>query len=164
MRILKTLILIALVVTLGACTSKFKAYHGPEVTRVLIFKEQRKLYLMHGDTVLKQYPIELGFAPTGHKVFEGDGRTPEGQYFIDRRNPNSAFYLSIGISYPNAADRAAARDLGKSPGGDIFIHGGRRPGDSKRPDWTAGCISVSNKQMRDIYSMVRNGTPISIYP
>jgi len=164
MRILKTLILIAIVATLGACTSKFKAYDGPEVTRVLIFKEERKLYLMHGDQALKMYDMELGFAPTGHKAFEGDGRTPEGEYTINRRNPNSAFYLSIGISYPNNADRAAARTLGKSPGGDIFIHGGRRPGDPKRADWTAGCISVSNKQMRDIYAMVKDGTPISIYP
>ena len=164
MRIFKTLILIAIVATLGACTTKFKTYNGPEVTRVLIFKEQRKLYLMHGEQALKVYDMELGFAPTGHKAFEGDGRTPEGEYMIDRRNPNSAFYLSIGISYPNAADRAAARMLGKSPGGDIFIHGGRRPGDPKRADWTAGCISVSNKQMRDIYAMVNDGTPISIYP
>ncbi|HGG65724.1 MAG TPA: hypothetical protein ENK34_14250 [Rhodobacteraceae bacterium] len=164
MRIFKILILMIAVATLGACTSKFKTYNGPEVTRVLIFKEQRSLFLMHEDKVLKKYKIELGFAPEGHKVFEGDGRTPEGEYTIDRRNPNSAFYLSIGISYPNAADRAAARALGKSPGGDIFIHGGRRPGDPKRPDWTAGCISVSNKQMRDIYAMVKDGTPISIYP
>ncbi len=164
MRIIKTLILIAVVATLGACTTKFKTYHGPEVTRVLIFKEQRKLYLMHGDKALKMYDVDLGFAPTGHKSFEGDGRTPEGEYMIDRRNPNSAFYLSIGISYPNMSDRVAARALGKPPGGDIFIHGGRRPGDPKRPDWTAGCISVSNKQMRVIYSMVRNGTPILIYP
>ena len=164
MRIFKILILMIAVATLGACTSKFKTYNGPEVTRVLIFKEQRSLFLMHEDKVLKKYKIELGFAPEGHKVFEGDGRTPEGEYTIDRRNPNSAFYLSIGISYPNAADRAAARALGKSPGGEIFIHGGRRPGDPKRPDWTAGCISVSNKQMRDIYAMVKDGTPISIYP
>ncbi|AXX99523.1 L,D-transpeptidase family protein [Profundibacter amoris] len=164
MRIFKILILITVVATLGACTSKFKTYNGPEVTRVLIFKEQRKLYLMNGDNYLRAYDIELGFAPAGHKEFEGDGRTPEGEYTIDRRNPNSAFYLSIGISYPNANDRAAARALGKSPGGDIFIHGGRRPGDPKRPDWTAGCISVSNKQMRDIYAMVNDGTSISIFP
>ncbi|WP_428546326.1 L,D-transpeptidase family protein [Profundibacter sp.] len=164
MRIFKILFLITVVATLGACASKFKTYNGPEVTRVLIFKEQRKLYLMNGDNYLRAYDIELGFVPSGHKVFEGDGRTPEGEYTIDRRNPNSAFYLSIGISYPNAKDRAAARALGKSPGGDIFIHGGRRAGDPKRPDWTAGCISVSNKQMRDIYAMVKDGTPISIFP
>ena len=64
--------------------------------------------------------FDLGFAPIGDKFYEGDGRTPEGTYFIDRRNPNSKFHLSIGISYPNARDRAEAAALGKPPGGDIF--------------------------------------------
>lgn len=148
----------------GACATKFKTYNGPEVTRVIVYKERRKIYLMHHDKVLKSYEIELGFAPTGDKLIEGDGRTPEGEYLIDRRNPNSTFYLSIGISYPNAADIAQARTLGKPPGGDIFIHGGRRSIDLSKPDWTAGCISVSDRQMRDIYAMVKNGTPITIYP
>ena len=164
MRILRVLFLLALVGGISACTSKFKAYNGPEVTRVVVYKERHKMYLMHNDTVLERYNIELGFAPTGDKKIEGDGKTPEGEYFINRRNPNSAFYLSIGISYPNTADRAEARALGKPTGGDIFIHGGRRPGDSKDADWTAGCISVSDRQMRDIYAMVKNGTRISIYP
>lgn len=149
---------------IGACATKFKTYNGPEVTRVIVYKERHKIYLMHNDKVLKRYEIELGFAPTGDKLIEGDGRTPEGEYLIDRRNPNSTFYLSIGISYPNAADIAQARTLGKPPGGDIFIHGGRRSIDSSKPDWTAGCISVSDRQMRDIYAMVKNGTPITIYP
>jgi hypothetical protein len=105
-----------------------------------------------------------GFAPEGHKQFEGDGKTPEGEYIIDRRNPNSRFHLSIGISYPNAADRAFARSQGKSPGGDIFIHGrGKYPG-SNRDDWTWGCIAVTDREMEDIYAMVRNGTPITIKP
>lgn len=164
MQVIKTLLLIALVTISGACSTKFKSYDGPEVTRILVYKESHKMYLMHNDRVLRRYRFELGFAPTGDKEYEGDGRTPEGEYLIDRRNPNSAFYLSIGISYPNAEDRAAARVLGKPPGGDIFIHGGPRPSDPKGADWTAGCISVSNRQMEDIYAMVKNGTRISIYP
>jgi len=164
MRIFRALLLLIAVGSIGACATKFKSYNGPEVTRVIVYKERHQLYLMHGEQVLKSYHIELGFAPTGDKQFEGDGRTPEGEYLINRRNPNSAFYLSIGISYPNDKDRAEARALGKPPGGDIFIHGGRRKIDRKGADWTAGCISVSNKQMRDIYAMVRNGTRISIYP
>lgn len=156
--------LLATVGVIGACATKFKTYSGPEVTRVIVYKERHQIYLLHNDKVLKRYHIELGFAPTGDKQIEGDGRTPEGEYLIDRRNPNSAFYLSIGISYPNEADIAEAKALGKPPGGDIFIHGGRRNIDSDAPDWTAGCISVSNRQMRDIYAMVKNGTPISIYP
>ena len=164
MSIVRAILLLALVGFVGACATKFKTYTGPEVTRVIVYKERHQMYLMHNDKVLKRYHFELGFAPTGDKQIEGDGKTPEGEYFINRRNPNSAFYLSIGISYPNAADRAEAKALGKPPGGDIFIHGGRRSIDSKGPDWTAGCISVSNSQMRDIYAMVKNGTPISIYP
>jgi len=164
MSIFRTILVLAVVGFVGACATKFKTYNGPEVTRVIVYKERHQMYLMHHDKVLERYRIELGFAPTGDKQIEGDGKTPEGEYFIDRRNPNSEFYLSIGISYPNAADRAEARALGKPPGGDIFIHGGRRSIDRKTPDWTAGCISVSNHQMRDIYAMVKNGTRISIHP
>ena len=164
MRLIKTTLLVALMAATSACTSKFKSYDGPEVTSVLVFKDSRKMYLMHDDKVLKRYDFELGFAPTGDKQIEGDGKTPEGAYLIDRRNPNSAFHLSIGISYPNKADLAEAKALGESPGGDIFIHGGRRSGDPKTADWTAGCISVSDKEMEDVYAMVNDGTQISIYP
>ncbi|MBL4629238.1 MAG: L,D-transpeptidase family protein [Roseicyclus sp.] len=152
-------------VTLAALAgcSRFVEYSGPEVTRVVIHKTDRILMLFHNDEILETYEIELGFAPDGHKLEEGDGRTPEGEYIIDRRNPNSEWYLSIGISYPNAADIAQARERGVSPGGDIFIHGSPRPF-QRSTDWTAGCIAVSNAEMRQIYAMVRNGTPITIYP
>ena len=155
-------LLAALVLT--GCSSKFHDYSGPEVTRILVYKESRKMYLMHGDTALRSYEFELGFAPTGHKTVEGDGRTPEGDYIIDRRNPNSRFHLSIGISYPNARDIEVARGLGLSPGGDIFIHGTPKKFSNGTDDWTWGCIAVSNKEMEEIYAMVENGTPISIYP
>lgn len=164
MSLMRVLLLVAFASVLGSCATKFKTYNGPEVTRVLVFKERHKMYLLHNNKVLEQYHIELGFAPVGHKAIEGDGKTPEGEYLIDRRNPNSAFYLSIGISYPNEADRAKALELGELPGGDIFIHGGRRRGDPEGADWTAGCISVSNRQMKGIYAMVKDGTRISIYP
>lgn len=120
------------------------------------------MYLLHHGSVLEHYRFQLGFQPVGHKQYFGDGRTPEGDYIIDRRNPNSAFHLSIGISYPNEDDRAFAEALGKDPGGDIFIHGTpyRYVG---KPDWTAGCIAVKNDEMEDIYAMVRDGTPITIH-
>ncbi|SIO49218.1 L,D-transpeptidase catalytic domain [Rhodovulum sp. ES.010] len=149
---------------LSACGSKFKSYHGPDVTRVVVMKGQRQLFLMHHDTVLRTYRIGLGFAPEGDKKYEGDGRTPEGRYYIDRRNPDSDFHLSLGISYPNARDIAEARALGKSPGGDIFIHGRTWKSSGKGPDWTAGCISVGNREIEDIYAMVRDGTVIDIFP
>jgi len=164
-RIFKFLAVALMVVGLSACGSKFKTYYGPEVTHVVVKKTERKMYLLHHNSVLEAYDFDLGFAPAGHKYEEGDGRTPEGTYLIDRRNPNSKFHLSIGISYPNAFDRYQARERGKRPGGDIFIHGqpngfkGR-----KGSDWTAGCIAVTNKEIEWIYAMVRDGTPISIYP
>lgn len=149
---------------LAACSSDpvFRKYNGPEVTRIQVQKADRKMYLLHGTKLLKTYDVELGFAPRGDKKVEGDGKTPEGRYFIDRRNPQSSFHLSLGISYPNAQDRAEARALGKSPGGDIFIHGRADRFGPKGPDWTAGCISVNNREIEDIYAMVRIGTVIDI--
>jgi murein L,D-transpeptidase YafK len=151
---------------LSACSSsKFHRYNGPEVTQILVDKSDRKMWLLHENKALKVYDIDLGFAPTGHKFQEGDGRTPEGKYRINRRNPNSAFHLSIGISYPDANDIARAQAAGVSTGGDIFIHGGPRRGkDNNGKDWTAGCISVSNKEMEEIYAMVQDGTLIYIKP
>jgi len=153
-------------VALAGCggDSKFKRYNGPQVTYVVVNKSDRRMFLMHHDKVLESYDIKLGFAPSGHKEYEGDGRTPEGLYWIDRRNPNSKFHLSIGISYPNEADRERAKELGKKPGGDIFIHGQKTAKDKNRDDWTWGCISVSNKEMEDIYAMVSDGTPIALNP
>jgi len=98
-------ICLSLALLLGAGCSKFVAYTGPEVTRVEVSKSTRSMTLWHHDAILEIYEVELGFEPLGHKSAEGDGRTPEGDYIVDRRNPNSEFYLSIGIDYPNAADR-----------------------------------------------------------
>ena len=162
----RTLILggTALVALAGCSTSKFKRYRGPEVTYVVVNKEDRRMFLMHHDEVLKDYRIKLGFAPVGHKEIEGDGKTPEGLYMIDRRNPNSRFHLSLGISYPNEEDRARAAELGEKPGGDIFIHGQKSLRDKGKGDWTWGCIAVTNKQIEDVDAMVRDGTPIQINP
>ena len=147
---------------LAGCSSKFKSYNGPEVTYIVVNKEARRMYLFHNETVLKDYVIDLGFAPRGHKTVQGDGKTPEGNYIIDRRNPNSQFHLSLGISYPDANDIARAKAAGEDPGGDIFIHGESKPWNIGRNDWTWGCIAVTNPQMEDIYAMVRTGTPIRI--
>lgn len=149
----------------AGCTPKparFIDYSGPGVTRVQVFKAQRVLQLLHEKTLLRQYDMEMGFSPVGHKQVSGDGRTPEGAYRINRRNPNSRFHLSLGISYPNARDIAVARQMGKSPGGDIFIHGTPEQFRTE-PDWTWGCIAVTNEEMEEIYAMVKNGTPIFIY-
>lgn len=159
----RTMVFGAVAAFLSACASKFKTYTGPQVTRIQVFKGQRMMQLLHNQSLLKQYTFDLGFAPEGHKAIEGDGRTPEGAYRINRKNPDSLYHLSLGISYPNSDDVAKARTLGKSPGGDIFIHG-TPSAFAGKPDWTWGCIAVTNSEVEDIYAMVPEGTPIYIYP
>jgi murein L,D-transpeptidase YafK len=155
--------MISLLLVLSSC-SFFNRKLSPEVTQVQVYKEDRKLLLLHGNKVIKKYDFKLGFAPVGHKEFQGDGKTPEGQYYIDRKNPKSQFYLSIGMSYPNAEDRAKAFVLGKDPGGDIFIHGTPKEYAKNEKDWTWGCIAVTNKEMDEIYEMVSIGTTIWVFP
>lgn len=163
MAFLRALLVIVVAFGLSACSSKFRTYNGPRVTLMEVHKAERKMFLLHNSEVLKTYDVDLGFAPLGHKQFEGDGKTPEGAYFISHRNPNSDYHLSLGISYPNDADRAFASEAGKPTGGDIFIHGG--PNSRKRrADWTAGCIAVSDNEIEVIYSMVKPGTPIRLLP
>jgi murein L,D-transpeptidase YafK len=151
---------------LAACARgpRFLTYDGPQVTDIRVHKADRRMLLLHVEEVLRHYEIGLGFAPEGHKEREGDGRTPEGLYHIDRRNPQSDYHLSVGVSYPNEADRARARELGVDPGGDIFIHG-RGPNHRRaRGDWSVGCITVTDREIEEIYSMVELETPILILP
>ncbi len=163
MKLLRILLLVMAGLALTACSSKFRTYNGPSVTSIQVHKADRKIYLLHNDKVLESYDVALGGVPLGHKQFEGDGKTPEGIYYISHRNPQSTYHLSLGISYPNDVDRAAAEALGKAPGGDIFIHGGPTYKTTKR-DWTAGCIAVTDRQIEQIYAMVKPGTPIFILP
>lgn len=153
-----------LIAALFSGCGKFRSYSGPEVTRIVVFKESRRMYLLHEEEALRAFDIELGFEPEGDKEISGDGKTPEGHYLIDRRNPDSVFHLSLGVSYPNEADIENARKLGEDPGGDIFIHGTPSRFAARGPDWTWGCIAVSNREIEDIYAMVKTGTRISIYP
>ncbi len=137
----------------------------PLADLVMIYKSSHKLVLFNNRKPLGTYKIHLGFAPVGDKVREGDGRTPEGTYYINRRNANSAYHLSLGLSYPNAGDIAQAAALGVNPGGDIFIHGGpTNPRDRFKQDWTAGCIAVSDREIEEIWSMVPLGTPVIVVP
>jgi murein L,D-transpeptidase YafK len=153
MNFLRIILVTALLVGLAACSSKFKNYYGPEVTQIQVYKSQRIMYLLHDSRVLKTYRIGLGGNPVG----------PEGAYVISHRNPNSSYHLSLGISYPNEADRAYAASMGLSPGGDIFIHGGP-PAKVPTDDWTVGCIAVTDRDMERIYAMVKPGTTIHIFP
>lgn len=137
------------------------------IDRILIEKSARRLTASRGGETVLEFPVALGFTPNGDKEQEGDGKTPEGVFQIDRRNPNSAYHLSLGINYPQPEDRARAQSAGVSPGGDIFIHGQPNsvgnlitlPG-----DWTAGCVAVSNEQMETLWRLTQIGTEVEIRP
>lgn len=169
-RVFRALLALSMLAALAACggskpVSKFRSYSGPPVTQVFVDKSDRKLYLLSGTTLLRGYEVDLGNQPVGHKQFEGDGKTPEGLYFIARQNPNSQYHLSLGVSYPDVTDVSRAMAFGQSAGGDIMIHGRGAYGNSVgKRDWTAGCIAVNDDEMEDIFSMVRPGVPIVIYP
>ena len=142
---------------------KTYSYHGEKVTAIEVHKADRKMFLLHGSKVLRAYNIQLGGNPTGNKHFEGDGKTPEGAYRIIQHNPKSTYHLSLRISYPNDTQRAFAKAAGKQPGGDIFIHG-QPYWTTVKGDWTVGCIAVTDKEVEEIYAMVKDGTQINIYP
>lgn len=139
------------------------------IDTVVVKKSERQLLLLSNGIAVKRYRISLGDNPVGHKLYEGDQRTPEGEYVLDWRNPESRFYKSIHISYPSAQDREMAESWGLSPGGSIMIHG--LPNDAgdlsfayTGLDWTEGCIAVSNEAMDEIWQLVHDGTPITILP
>ncbi|KKO03300.1 hypothetical protein LCGC14_0097130 [marine sediment metagenome] len=141
----------------------------PQAEAVLVVKEERKLYLLRDGEPYREYGIALGGNPVGHKQEEGDQRTPEGDYVLDWRNPNSMAHLSLHVSYPNEHDQAQAEVRGVSPGGMIMIHGqmngfGWLGHLLQRWDWTDGCIAVTNVAMEEIWRAVPNGTPIRIEP
>ena len=144
------------------------------IDEVHVYKAQRQVQVLQKGVVIKTYAMRLGFAPIGHKTTEGDGKTPEGSYTLDWRNPNSQFYKSLHISYPNANDTAQAKARGVSAGGDVMIHGSSNLPQGKpqqamydylpREDWTHGCVAVSNQDMDELWAHVKNGTKIVIYP
>ena len=141
----------------------------PVADKVVVEKQDRKLHLMRNGEVFRTFDIALGIEPIGDKVQEGDFRTPEGTYRLDARNPDSDYFLSIRVSYPNTEDRREANAKGVDPGGQIMIHG--QPNEPtysaayyRTSDWTNGCIAVSNSDMIDIWLMTPNDVPIEILP
>lgn len=137
------------------------------VERIVIEKAARRMDLIQDGKEVRVYRIALGFSPAGDKEREGDGRTPEGEFRIDRRNEQSAYHLSLGLDYPQPDDRARARAGGYPPGGDIMIHGqpNMLPDDTLiASDWTAGCIAVSNAEIREIWAVTPVGTVIEVRP
>lgn len=142
---------------------------GLKYDRLYLEKSARKLTAYAGDKPVRVYLVALGTNPLGHKEYQGDRKTPEGKYSVDGKNPNSSYYKNLGVSYPNAADKAYAQKLGKSPGGDIKIHGLAPSfayvGSAHRlSDWTHGCIAVTNEEMEELYNHTAVGVPIEIVP
>ena len=136
---------------------------------VHVHKSERRMDLLAGGAVKASYRVALGGNPHGRKQQEGDRRTPEGRYVIDWRNPESRYFLSLHISYPDAEDKQNAAERGVSAGGDIMIHGqpnGFGVGGAilQNIDWTNGCIAVTNADMQEIWDHVPDGTPIEIRP
>ena len=141
----------------------------PMADRIVVHKSERRLDLMRGYSVLRSYKVALGLNPVGQKERAGDFRTPEGTYFLSRRNARSDFFLSVQVSYPNDADLARARRNHWQSGGSIMIHG--LPNTLKHPpeyyeqrDWTDGCIAVTNSDMVEIWLLTPDNIPIDIRP
>ena len=140
---------------------------GIDLVRVL--KSERQLQLISNGQVVRSYRVSLGKSPKGHKEYEGDRRTPEGTYTLDWRQHSKNYQLSIHIDYPNAQDRLNAAKIGRDPGSMIMLHG--TPIDEEFPewyfntlDWTDGCIALNNRDMREVWERVLDGTKIEILP
>lgn len=135
--------------------------------RVIVDKSDQKLYLLNSGDVIAEFNVKFGGNPKGHKEQEGDEKTPEGWYTLDRKKSDSEFHKAIHISYPNDTDKKAAEDRGVSPGGAIMIHGQRNGFGlfsfiTQRFNWTDGCIALTNSDMDKIWEMVPIDTPIEI--
>ncbi len=162
---LKLLITMTTILTAG-----FSA-QAQDIDNILVQKSARKMYLRQGDSVIKEYNIRLGKNPVGTKLRQGDSKTPEGYYKIVAHKPDSAFHRALRISYPTEEQLKTAKENGYSAGGDIMIHGypNRAPNFifnwvHKFKDWTAGCIAVTDAEIEEIYSLVKDGTTIHIEP
>ena len=151
------------------CLAPASAETLPPADLMVIYKADRIMELYHSGTLIKTYHVSLGWQPNGAKRKQGDGRTPEGLYSINRHNPSSQYHLSLGISYPGPEDVGNAILLGIPPGGQIMIHGWPNKvhnvaATTDPGDWTDGCIAVNNREIEEIYASVHDGTPVMIVP
>jgi murein L,D-transpeptidase YafK len=162
---MKKKLLILLIISIGIYYFyPTKKLGNHEITKIEVYKHKRKLIVYAGSKAVNEYTISLGFQPKGKKMKEGDGKTPEGNYKIDGKNAYSSCYKNLGVSYPNASDKA-----NNYTGGLIKIHGLKNGfgfiGKFHRfYDWTDGCIAVTNQEMEELYQNVAIGTTLIIYP
>lgn len=141
------------------------------IDHIVVAKKRKMMYLYRKEVLQGSMPVSLGKNSVGHKVQEGDYRTPEGTYRIYKKICSSKYYRSLCISYPRAKDRAAARAKGVSPGGDITVHAqppwnanGIQNAYTLSKNWTRGCVAVTNEMMDALWYRVPTGTPITIVP
>lgn len=139
----------------------------PATDRIIVEKSAHRMTLLKAGRIVKTYRIALGRGGLGPKTQSGDNRVPEGIYRISGRNPNSAYHLSLRVSYPTPSQVKAARARGTDPGGDIMIHGLRNGlgwigAHHRRADWTQGCIAVTNAEVEEIWRTVPDNVVIEI--
>lgn len=176
MKLVKLLCLICIIV--------FNPWFQKPITnpRIVVYKKDRKLELYSDQTLVRSYRVGLGFSPTADKQREGDGTTPEGDFYVFVKNNKSAYYLSLGVSYPNVEDadrglrdglitkaqydkivdahkRKTAPPQYTKLGGLIYIHG-----NGSKSDWTLGCVALENEDMKELFDSVTVGTPVTIKP
>ena len=156
---------------LTCCIAIFFFYQLPsslgKTKYILVSKSDRELTIFLENGKIKKFSVSLGFEPNGKKIKKGDGKTPEGLYYIERKIQNSSFYLALQISYPNPWDIRRALDLNFHPGGQIMIHGlpnldYDKNYHNKLNDWTEGCIALENKEMNFLWKNTERGTPVFI--
>jgi murein L,D-transpeptidase YafK len=141
----------------------FVANANDSIDMIIVDKSLRILQVIQNGLIVKNFSIDLGFDPIGHKHFKGDGKTPEGLYYISNKSKNSDFYLSLQVSYPNKWDQRNAGSFNRNAGDYIMIHG--EPNNKRVPkekDWTNGCIALSNKDIAELYKYILLKTPIYI--
>jgi murein L,D-transpeptidase YafK len=160
----------AILIYFGVTELKSAIIRGTgNIDSIQVYKSKRKLIFFRNGDVSGEFRISLGFHPKGKKRYEKDGKTPEGLYEIDGKNPKSVAHKNLGISYPNQNDRSFASRAGQKAGGAIKIHGllkkYRKLGKLHRfYDWTAGCIAVTDEEVDYLYENTAVGTPIRILP
>lgn len=152
----------------------FSVFSMETADEIRVYKSKHRMDLISQGRVIKSYRVMLGRGGSKPKRKQGDNRVPEGKYIIDYKNPDSQFYKSLHISYPNDEDKRRSSEAGVEPGGDIMIHGYpnkpkplfkflKRMGLIKLVDWTAGCVAVDDSEMEEIYHAIEEQTPITIF-
>lgn len=158
-----------------------KPMAAKKVEYIVVSKKNKKTFIIADNKVVRIFPVVFGWAPSGHKQFEGDFKTPEGLYYIVNHNSQSAYHKSLLVSYPNKNDAEFAKSQGRSPGGDVMFHGLPNVGNNETQfeyakrvaiesmqalgmNWTRGCVAMENSAIDEMFKIVPDQTPVEICP